>query len=62
MSVRGVPDEHFTVQLVATREKESVIMGERNERYFMVVLGESANRFLISVVPKHDVGVVTALS
>ena len=61
MAVSSVPDEHFTVQLVSAGKKESVIMRERNECNFMVVLGESENCFLVGVVPNHDVGVVPAL-
>ena len=62
MAVLRVPNEKLAVKLVAARNKEAVIVGEVDVRYFVVVLGEAEDGLLLVKIPDHNVGVVATLA
>ena len=62
MSVGHVPNKHLAIQGVSSRQKQSVVVRERQVLYLMVMLRESVDGLFLLEVPNYDIRVLASLA
>jgi hypothetical protein len=62
MAVSSVPDEQFSIKLIACRDKKSVIMRKSKVLDFEVMLTQPEDSSLVVIVPNDYIWVVSSLA